>query len=58
MPEQYEIIATVCENDGSEWDIRETFTGSWEELQTEIKAMKRQGYYNISAACVSSGEDY
>jgi len=56
--ERYEIIYTVCEDDGSEYDVTEIFEGTWDEMREEIKAMKQQGYYNISVACVSSGEDY
>lgn len=32
------------------------FDGSWNELQDEIKAMRRQGCYNIQAACIGEEE--
>ena len=38
-----------------EYNIRESFEGSWIELQEYITNMRKQGCYNIYAA--SMGED-
>ena len=42
----YEIIYDYED----ERNIRETFEGSWTELQEYIKKMRETGCYNISAA--------
>ena len=52
--ETYEIIYDYCGEDGNcDYNIREEFTGTWEELQQYIKQMKRNGCYNISATDIT-----
>lgn len=46
---RYEIISDFSDDFSDEHNIREEFTGTWTELQNEIRAMRRAGYYNISA---------
>lgn len=46
----YEIIYDYTDEGGNESrNITETFTGDWTELQAHIKAMRKQGCYNITA---------
>ena len=42
--------------DCEEHNIRETFVGTWTELQEFIKEMKENGCYNITATCISDGD--
>lgn len=49
----YEIIYDYCDECGyEELNIREEFEGSWDELQSYLKQMKRQGCYHISATYI------
>lgn len=50
---EYEITYDYSGEYSDEYNIRETFVGSWTELQDYIKNMRRNGCYNIYAACVS-----
>ena len=34
-------------------NCQESFEGSWQELQEEIKSMKKEGCYNIDATAIS-----
>lgn len=53
----YDIIYDYSDDYSDERNIRETFCGSWTELQDYIKNMRRNGCYNIYAACVDDSED-
>lgn len=59
--EVYEIIYDYCsEYDGcysEDYNIVETFEGSWTELQDYIKRMRANGCYNISATFLYNVED-
>lgn len=45
---RYEIIYDYED----EKNIRETFEGTWEELQSYIRQMRDTGCYNIDANCI------
>lgn len=48
----YEIIYDYDDGWREQRGNVETFEGSWHELQTYIKQMRRNGCYNITATCV------
>lgn len=51
---KYEIVYDYED----ERDIRDEFSGCWDELQECIRRMRENGCYNIEAACISDdGED-
>ena len=45
----YEIMYDYCSDYTDEKNIIEVFEGTWSELQSYIKQMKKQGCYNITA---------
>lgn len=54
----YEIIYDYCGEDYSEeYGCTEEFEGSWTDLQAYIKAMRREGCYNITATCISDPDE-
>lgn len=62
--QKYEIIYdydnSALDYDGGyfeEKNIREEFTGSWDELQDYIKSMKKNGCYNIDAVALYDIEE-
>lgn len=51
---KYEIVFDYDD----ERNIRDEFTGCWDDLQKCIRRMRENGCYNIEAACISDdGED-
>lgn len=58
---EYEIIYDYCGEEGGyvERNCCETFYGTWDELQQQLRCMKQRGtYFNIYASCVSDGDDW
>ena len=56
--ETYEIIYDYTDEAGNEiLNVTEEFTGSWTELQQEIKNLRENGCYNIVAAVVREGDE-
>ena len=50
---KYEIIFD-CDD---ERNIRDEFTGDWFDLQECIQRMRKNGCYNIEAACIDDSDD-
>ena len=46
--EQYEIIYDWCGEESEEFNLTETFTGNWLELQDYIKRMRKNGCYKVN----------
>ena len=54
---KYEIVYTV--DDGyEEQNIRENFTGTWDELRDYIGILKSEGCYHIDASYMYDIEEY
>ena len=53
----YEITYDYSDEYSDEYNIRETFVGTWIELNGYIKNMWRNGCYNIYAACIDEDFD-
>ncbi len=53
---KYEIIYDFCDEFSDEHGIVESFTGDWHELQEEIKQMRANGCYNITATALETDE--
>ena len=54
---KYEIVYDFCGEDYSEeYGCTDYYEGSWLGLQAYIKSMRRDGCYNITAACVDPEE--
>lgn len=51
---EYEIVYDYSNDYEDTYNIKETFFGTWEDLQSYIKRMKETGCYNISAAEVGA----
>ena len=50
---KYEIIYDYSDDYGYEYlNNKETFYGDWIELQAEIKQMRKNGCYNITATAL------
>ena len=47
---EFEIVYDYCGEYDEDYNIRETFYGSWFELQDYLKRMKENGCYNIDVA--------
>lgn len=54
----YEITYDYCGEFEEEHNIRETFKGTWSELQEYIEQMKENGCFNIDAACIDDEDEY
>lgn len=49
----YEIIYDYADDYDEARNIRETFEGSWTELQAHLKRMRANGCYNITATALN-----
>ena len=54
---RYEIIYDYCGANCECEGIRETFDGTWGELQDYIKEIRATGGYNIDANCIDEEDD-
>lgn len=54
---EYEIMYEYTDETGQECSNVTEFTGTWAEVQEEIKRMRVRGCYNIVAAIVRGSND-
>lgn len=47
---EFEIVYDYCSEYDEAYNIRETFFGTWSDLQDYLKRMKESGCYNIDVA--------